>query len=96
MGTKIKKTADSCSNRLKSTTTDVLSAEPVYKENKQHRSEIEQLGLLVKEKDDQDSEQIERSKARTMVLLRISAILILLIMFGGNNSSAPNTNVTTS
>jgi hypothetical protein len=64
----------------KSTTTDVLSAEPVYKENKHHDSEIEQLGLLVKEKDDHDSEQIERSKARTMVLLRISAILIIFVV----------------
>jgi hypothetical protein len=55
----------------------------VYKENMQ-RSEIEHLNLLVK--DDNSSEQKKRNIARTMVLLRISAILAVIILVKTSSS----------
>jgi hypothetical protein len=64
--------------------TDVVSVEQVYNENKQ-RSELEQLNLLVKDSD--KTEQKERNIARTMVLLRISAILVLIIVVRTSSSS---------
>jgi hypothetical protein len=49
----------------------------VYNGNNQ-RSELEHLNLLVKE--DDNSEQKERNIARTMLLLRISVILVIIII----------------
>ncbi len=49
----------------------------MYNGNNQ-RSELEHLNLLVKE--DDNSEQKERNIARTMLLLRISVILVIIII----------------
>jgi hypothetical protein len=49
----------------------------VYNGNNQ-RSELEHLNLLVKE--DDNSEQKERNIARTMLFLRISVILVIIII----------------